>query len=724
MKTPHSFSSVVKIVMCIAVVALLPFSLSAADVHSELQDVLVAHEVTRILLELGIIILAAKAGGFFAKRIGLPALLGEVSLGVLLGPYAFGSVPLPGFADGLFPLAPGVFPISLPLYSFASVGAVIHVLVVGLESDIGLFSRVRQRGFAIAFGSSILAIAAGAVIGTRVFGFPLFDRRVFFLAALSVSTALGVQARILHSQNKMGTAEGGAIFSASLLQDGFAIIFLAIAMAVGSVELGLRTGSSVWQAALPVTLLAVAVLVGGTLVTFWAAPRLARIFRNWLSPNLFVTLIVALSMVLAAVFEVFGVAAIIGAYVIGLAFSRTDIGDVLTEKCQPISEFFVPVLYVVMGMLVDFRVMFSPSIMAAGIGFAALSAFAKVAGSFFPALASGFTPMGAIRIGVGTVPRGEVALIIASVGLALGDFSPELFKVMIVMIVFSVALGSPLLSLLLRIGGSGTRGNWGRIENETAVLDLPNEELANLIAEGLLHVAENDGFFVHRLELSGTVYRLRKDEIFLTMYKHPTRLEITCAPEDIGLAKTFLYEVIIHVHDRMSRITEVSVPQDLRRDMACGTGRCTMDLGQYLRTDRVVVPLHATTKDGVIAELVECLDKAGAITNRKQVLLDVLDREHSASTGLERGVAIPHARSDGVTDMCLAAGIAPHGVDFQALDGQPCSLIFLLVSPAEQRQPHLQLLAAIAGSIRKEGRVESALKARKPRDLVAAVLQP
>jgi len=724
MNAPHRFSVILRICICIVLVVVFPLTISASDVDSELPDGLLAHEVTRILLELGIIILAAKAGGFVAKRIGLPALLGEIIVGVFLGPYAFGSVPLPGFTDGLFPLAPGVFPISLPLYSLATVGAVIHVLVVGLESDIGLFSRVRQRGFAIAFGSSLLALAAGALIGTRVFGFPLFDRRVFFLAALSVSTALGVQARILHSQNKMGSAEGGAIFSASLLQDGFAIIFLAIALAVGSIELGLRTGTTVWQAALPVAFLAVAVLVGGTLITFWAAPRLARIFQNWLSPNLFVVLIVALSMVLAAVFEVFGVAGIIGAYVIGLAFSRTNIGDVLTEKCQPISEFFVPVLYVVMGMLVDFRVIFSPFIMVAGLGFAALSATAKIVGSFFPALANGFTPIGALRIGIGTIPRGEVALIIASVGLALGDFSSELFKVMIVMIVFSVLLGSPLLALVLKIKGVGTRGSWGQVQHETAFLELPNEELANLITDGVLRVAEKDGFFVHRLELSGTVYRMRKDEIYLTLHKYSTRLEITSAPEDIGLAKTFLYEVIIHVHDRILRISEVSVPQELRRDTACGTGRCSIDLGQFLRIDRVLVPMHATTKEDVIAELVECLDKAGALKNSKQVLRDVLDREHSVSTGLERGIAIPHARSDGVSDMCLAAGIAPKGVDFQALDGQPCRLVFLIVSPADQRQPHLQLLAAIAGSIRKEGRVESALKARKPRELVAAVLQP
>ncbi len=702
----------------------LAFACSGPVFASDLQDVLVSHEVTRLILQLGIIILAAKAGGYISRKIGLPGLLGEVGLGVLLSPYALGSIPSYGFSDGLFPLAAGSFPISIQLYGFAAVGAVIHVLAVGLETDIGLFARVRQRGFTVALSSSILSLAAGIIVGTMFFGYHIFDRRVFFLAALSVSTSLGVQARILHSQNKMDTPEGGAIFSASLLQDGFAIIFLAIAMAVGTVELGQSPVTSIWDAALPVTLIALAMLIGGTLLTFWAAPRLSRLFLKWTNANIFVVLVVGLAMLLSGIFETFGVAAIIGAYIIGLAFSRTDIGDILSEKSQPISEFFVPVLYVIMGMLVDYRVMFSPAILLPGIAFALLSAFAKILGSFFPALGYGFTPWGALRVGVGTVPRGEVALIIAAVGLALGDFSADLFKVMIVMIVFSVAIGSPAFALVLKHKKPGTRGEWGRIDTETTLIELPNAELSNLVTDALVHVAEDDGFFVHRLELSGTVYRFRKDEIYLTLWQYPKRIEITCAPEDVGIAKTFLYEVIVHVRDRVSRITEVNVPMELRRDLAAGVCRNTLNLGQYLLADRVVVPLTSKTSEGIITELVDALDKSGLLLDRDTVLKDVLNREKSVSTGLDHGVAIPHGRSAGLRGIYLAAGIAAEGVDFQAMDGQPCRIIFLIVSETEQKGPHLQLLATLANTLRNEARREALLASRTPREFIAALLQP
>jgi fructose-specific phosphotransferase system IIA component len=704
---------------------LLVFFALPAWAAEGLQEVGMTHEITRLLLQLGLIILLAKASGSLAKRLKLPALLGEVAAGLVLGPYALGQLAIPGFSDGLVPLATGAFPISLQLYGFAAVGAVIHVLVVGLESDIGLFSRTRQRGFAVALGSSLASLVVGVLVPVLFFRFPLLDRRVFFFAALSVSTSLGVQARILHAQHRMGTPEGAAIVSGSLMQDGFAIVFLAIAMAVGSIELGHETGNGIWSAALPVAVLALAILAGGGALSFFAAPRLAAVFREKASPNLFAVLVVGIALALSAMFEAFGVAAIIGAYMIGISFSRTDIGDVLAEKSQSLSEFFVPVLYVVMGMLVDWRVLFRPEILLPGIAFAVLSGAAKILGGGVPAVLTGFTPWGALRIGLGTVPRGEVALIIASVGLALGDFSLELFQVMVVMIVFSVVVGAPALALSLRRGGSGTRGRWGRVETETTSLELPNQELSDLITDGILRVAEDDGFFVHRLELAETVYRLRRDEVFLTIHRAAKKIEIISDPRDTGIAKTLLYEVIVHVRDRVARITELAVPSELRRDVAAGSGRSGrsgLDLSRYLLPSCAIVPLTGTSKEDVIRELVASLQQAGRINDHDRVLADVLEREKTVSTGMEKGIAIPHARTEGVNGMAVAVGLSPVGVDFQALDGQPSRLIFLIASSPDDRGPHLQLLAAIAKRLRDDPRREAALATKSPAQLVKAIL--
>ncbi len=688
----------------------------------EFQDLAMTHEITRLLLELGVVILAAKAGGALARRIGVPELLGEVTIGILLGPYALGSVGVPGFPDGLVPLSGATFPVSLQLYGFAAVGAVVHVLVVGLESDSGVFARARRRGLSVALGSSILSLIVGALVPIVFFGLPVLDRRVIFFAALSVSTSLGIQARILHASKKIATPEAVAIVSSSLMQDGFAIVFLAIALAVGGIELGRDADASFARTVLPVALLALGILAGGTFLAVKGAPRLSRLFREKVSPNLYAVIVVGVTLLVSALFEAAGVASIIGAYIIGIAFSRTDISDVLAEKTQPISEFFVPILYVVMGMLVDWRVLLDIRILLPGIGFAFLSAGAKIVGSAIPALATGFNKLGALRVGLGTVCRGEVALIIASVGLALGDFSVELFQVMIVMIVFSVALGAPALSLSFKGSRSGTRGSWGELATEETKIDLPNEELADLITDGVLRVADEDGFFVHRLELEGTVYRLRREDSYLTVYRTPTTIRINSRPQDTGIAKTMLYEVIVHVRDRVTRIADVAVPTELRRDVAGGAAT-GVSLHEHLSPDSVVVPLESTDKEGVIGELVDALYRANRINDRETVIADVLEREATVSTGMERGIAIPHARTAGVTGIAVAVGLSTEGVDFSALDGEPTHLVFLVASAPHDRAPHLQLMAAIAKQMRDDDRLQNALAATAPAELCDAILR-
>ena len=684
------------------------------------QHVVIAHEVTRLIVQLGVIILVAKAAGALAARIRLPSLLGEVSAGLVLSPYALGSIGFPGFPDGLVPLMPGPFPVSVQLYGFAAVGAVIHILAIGLESEPELFVRMRPRGMVIAASSSLAALVVGVAVPLLFFGFPLGDPRVLLFAALSVSTSLGVQARILGTENRMGTAEAAVILRSSLLQDGLAIVVFAIALALVPTP-GPLAPAEAFTAALPVAGLAVAVLASGFALVVLATPRIARSFRDLGTPTVFAVLAVGLTLVISGLFETFGVAAIIGAYIVGLALSRTDIADVLEEKIAPISAFFIPVLYVVMGMLIDFRVLFTPDVLVYGIGFALLSGGAKVLGGGLPALLTGFNRLGALRIGMGTVPRGEIALIIGAVGLGSGVISPEVFKILAVMVVVSVAIGSPAIAVLFRSNRSGTRGDWGRIQTVTTGVDFPNEEMTELIAAGILRAAGQEGFFVHRMELAETLYRLRREELVITVRQRPTRIELVSDPRDAAIAKTLLYEVIVHVRDRVGRISEVVVPEELRRDLAAGPARRELSLAGYLSPECIVVPMEETNREDAIRILVDRLDAAGKLVDRDQVFADVLEREATVSTGMEKGIAIPHAKTDGVKEIVLAVGVSPQGIDFQSVDGLPARLVFLIASPRESKVPHLQLLASIATHFRDDARRAAVMNARTPAAVVEAL---
>ena len=121
-----------------------------------------------------------------------------------------------------------------------------------------------------------------------------------------------------------------------------------------------------------------------------------------------------------------------------------------------------------------------------------------------------------------------------------------------------------------------------------------------------------------------------------------------------------------------------------------------MAIIDLISSDVVRVPIKAVTKTEIIRELVDVLDKAGKIKDKESVYSAVLARENMGSTGLEKGIAIPHAKTDKVNTLTLAIGIAPDGVDFDSLDGNPSTLFFLLLAQPDQSGPHIEALSEIA----------------------------
>jgi fructose-specific phosphotransferase system IIA component len=121
-----------------------------------------------------------------------------------------------------------------------------------------------------------------------------------------------------------------------------------------------------------------------------------------------------------------------------------------------------------------------------------------------------------------------------------------------------------------------------------------------------------------------------------------------------------------------------------------------MALVDLIRPEVVKVPLVSTTKPDVIRELVELLRDAGKITDVEAVYDALMKRESLGSTGLEQGIAVPHAKTPAVNSLTVALGISPKGIEFQAIDGNPSKLFFLLLAPPDQSGPHIEALADIA----------------------------
>jgi fructose-specific phosphotransferase system IIA component len=143
-----------------------------------------------------------------------------------------------------------------------------------------------------------------------------------------------------------------------------------------------------------------------------------------------------------------------------------------------------------------------------------------------------------------------------------------------------------------------------------------------------------------------------------------------------------------------------------------------MSLIDLVKENVVKVPLEANDKPDVLRELVRILVDAGEIDDFDAVLQAIQEREKKGSTGLEKGIAVPHCKSPAVTTLKFAMGIAPQGIDFDAMDKQPSKLFFLLVAAPNQAGPHVAALAEIAKLTRSNAFCNALTAAENPKEVV------
>jgi fructose-specific phosphotransferase system IIA component len=141
-------------------------------------------------------------------------------------------------------------------------------------------------------------------------------------------------------------------------------------------------------------------------------------------------------------------------------------------------------------------------------------------------------------------------------------------------------------------------------------------------------------------------------------------------------------------------------------------------LSEFLTASQTCLELQATDKAGVINELAECIKEAKGMKNFKAFLKDVFKREEVATTGIGGEVAIPHARTDAVDSFVIAFGRSTHGVEFQALDGKPCKLFFMLGTPKDQVPRYLQILAHLTRLLKDKSFCNELLAAKTPESVV------
>ena len=676
-------------------------------------------KMTELIFQVGIILFAARLGGMIMKKINMPSVLGEPVMGIIIGSYLLGGLGWPGFPHGLFPLAGPDFPVTPELYALATVASIILLFHSGLETDLALFLRFSLKGAIIGIGGVIVSFLSGAWAGSLMTGLPLTAPVNLFLGVLSIATSVGITARILSEQRKMDSPEGVTILAAAVIDDVLGIIILAVILGIVSVVSGHGGDSVPWGSIGLIALKAVGVWLGFTILGLLFARKIGNSLKFFRSETTIAVMSLGLALILSGIFEKAGLAMIIGAYVMGLSLSRTDLSFIIQEKLHPLQEFFVPVFFCVMGMLVNVTEFLRLETILFGLLFSALGMAAKIIGCGVPSLFLNFNLRGALRIGVGMVPRGEVALIIAGIGIAGGILTETLFGVAVFMTLVTTLVPPPLLTRLLKSEKMGTRTPTKGSNTVISSFTFPSREMTQMAVSKALEELKEEGFYIHEMDVDDhRIYQNRKEEISLTFHEYTDLLEVVSDPADQFFVKNLVYESLVGMHETINKLKDMTKPVEMKKSLTEEKGaRIQDDFFKNLQEGCIATNLQGNDKDAIIEEMVGLINQAGLLDDHQACLQAVREREDSMSTGMQNGTTRPHGKSEGISRLAVAIGLKPEGIDFNALDRQPSKIFIMTISPKNSTGPHIQFLTSVSAILNKPRIVDRVLECRTPAEV-------
>ncbi len=430
--------------------------------------------VAELILLLSVILVAAKVGGEISERyLKIPPVLGELCAGILISPFLLGGIHWFG-GGAIFELPVGTgdgLPVEPQLFFVAQLAAIVLLFEAGLETDRDKFMKYVRPATIVASGGVILPFLMGfgatVLLGFADMGSIEGMVPALFVGAIMTATSVGITARVLADIRRLDSPEGVTVLAAAVVDDVLGIIVLAIV--IGIAEEGTVTAGAIGIIFLKAVGFWLGLMVLGSLVSKYISSGVL-----WFkSAGGALVLALALAFIASAVAEIyFGLAMIIGAYTMGLALSGTELKHQVEDSMRAVNNFLVPIFFVVIGMQVDFTAFGAgDTSLASAIIFAVvLSIFAvisKAVGAGIPAYFVGFNRIGATRVALGMLPRGEVALIVAGIGLASGVIGQDIFGVAIVMTVFTTVL-APVFLIPAFKGGSGLKTG-AENENETEI---------------------------------------------------------------------------------------------------------------------------------------------------------------------------------------------------------------------------------------------------------------
>ncbi|KGR77379.1 cation:proton antiporter [Ureibacillus manganicus] len=370
------------------------------------------------ILQIVIILLATKLAGELSIRLGQPSVLGKIIVGIILGPALLGWVH------------------DTELVSvFSQIGVLLLMFLAGLETNLKDLNENKKSALLVALGGIVVPIIMSYIVA-QFYDFSMPES--IFIGLLLSATSVSISVQVLRELGWLNSKEGSALLGAAVLDDIIVVILIAIAM---SVFAGADTN--------------IALLIGKKIVFFiiiilaskWLVPKFIQIFSKFKVTEGVLSAGLIICFGFAYFAEYVGVAGIIGTFFAGLAIAQTNYGHEIEKQVQPIAYgIFVPFFFVSIGLSVSF----------VGIGdqigfmviFSIIAIVSKFIGSGIGARLSGFNNRSSMGIGAGMISRGEVALILAALGLEGGLLPTDYYTSVIIVIIVTTLVTPPLLKVI------------------------------------------------------------------------------------------------------------------------------------------------------------------------------------------------------------------------------------------------------------------------------------
>lgn len=415
----------------VALLIAVPVSASEGAGHSD--------PVAAVVLSLAIILVAAKLGGDLATRLDQPSVLGELVVGVVLG-----NLTLVGFS-GLDHITDDA-----SIDMLARLGVLILLFEVGLESTVAQMLKVGLSSFVVA----TLGVVAPFALGWGVGAWLLPQSSIYahaFLGATLCATSVGITARVLKDLGRSQSNEARVILGAAVIDDVLGLVILSV---VTGAVVAADQGASLSYPDVGWTLgKATIFLVGSLALGVYLSPKLFSLASRLRTRGVLLAMGLAFCFLLSWLANAIGLAPIVGAFAAGLILEDLHYRDFvdrgehsLEELIHPISSFLVPVFFVLMGMRTDLLSFAQPGV----LGLAAALTLAAIVGKQACSLGVIGTGVDRLSIGIGMIPRGEVGLIFANVGVALvvgGErvVDEATFAAAVVMVIVTTMVTPPAL---------------------------------------------------------------------------------------------------------------------------------------------------------------------------------------------------------------------------------------------------------------------------------------